>query len=152
MALSASGLFVPTIANIFANTIAVDLSSESNIKLALVNNSITPDFSTHDYWADLVSGHVTGTGWTTPYTLTTTTLTASSGTLLFDAYDVSASSTTLSNAYGCVIYDDSVTSPTDDPMVCLVYFGGTAYSTTNGTFAITWSSSPAAVFSIDCTP
>jgi hypothetical protein len=152
MALSASGLFVPSLINIFSNTIAVDLSSETNIKLGLLDNTGTPDFNTHDYWADLSAGAVTGTGWAASYTLTSTTLTASTGSLLFDAADVSASTTTLSNVYGAVVYDDSVTSPTDDPMICLIYFGGTAYNTTAGTFAITWSSSPQCIFQVDCTP
>lgn len=153
MALSASGLFVPSIINIFTNTVAVDLSSETNIKLALLNNSATPDFSTHDYWGDLSANEVTGTNWSAGgVALTTTSLTASSGTLLFDADNVSVASTTLSNVYGAVIYDDSVTTPTADAMICLVYFGGTAYNTTAGTFAITWSTSPNCIFQIDCTP
>ena len=152
MALSASGLFVKTFELILSNTVAVDLSSDANIKLALVNNSITPDFATHDYWNDLSSGHVTGTGWAAAQALTGTTYTSTGGSLYYDADNVSVASTTLSNAYGCVLFDDSVTSPSDDPMICLVYFGGSAYSTTNGTFAITWRTSPNAIFTIDMTP
>lgn len=152
MAITASGLFVPSIINIFTNTIAVDLGSETNIKVALLSNSATPDFSTHDYWGDLSGNEVTGTGWSAGgVVLTSTALSASSGTLLYDAGDVSESSTTISNARGCVVYDDSVTTPTADAMICLVNFGSD-YSTVAGTFAIQWSSSPAAIFTIDCTP
>ena len=53
MAVTASGLFVPSFINILSNTIAVDMSSETGIKCALISNSATPDFTTHDYWSDL---------------------------------------------------------------------------------------------------
>lgn len=152
MAVTASGLFVPSIINIFTNTIAVDLGSETNIKCALISNSATPNFDTHDYWGDLSANEVSGTGWSAGgVVLTSTALSASSGTLLFDAADVSQSSTTLTNARAAVIYDDSVATPTADAMICLVNFGAD-YSTVAGTFAITWSSAPAAIFTIDCTP
>lgn len=152
MALSASGLFVPTFVNILSNTIAADLSSETNIKLDLMDNSTTPDFNTHDYLADLSSGVVTGTGWATPYTLTTTALTPTTGSLYYDADDVSRTSTTLSGVYGCLIWDDGVATPTADALIALVYFGASPYSTVNGTFAINWSTSPSAIFTIDMTP
>lgn len=155
MAITASGLFVPSIINIFTNTIAVDLGSETNIKVALLSNLATPNFDTHDYWGDLSANEVTGTGWSAGgVALTSTALSASSGTLLFDAADVSESNTTLGDpnpVRGCVIYDDSVTTPTADAMICLVNFGSD-YSTVDGTFAIQWSSAPAAIFTIDFTP
>ena len=101
-----------------------------------------------DYWADLVSGHVTGTGWTEPYTLTTTSLNSSGGLMLFDAADVTATGTTLGDNYGCVIYDDSVITPFDDPMIALIYFGGLPYPTNNGTYTITWATGPGAQASL----
>lgn len=152
MAVTASGLFVPSFINILSNTIAVDLSSETNIKCALIDNSATPDFDAHDYWADLSANEVSGTGWSAGgVVLTTTSLSTSSGTLLYDADDVSETGTTLTNARAAVIYDDSVTTPTADALICLVNFGSD-YSTSAGTFAIQWSSSPAAIFTVDLTP
>jgi hypothetical protein len=152
MAITASGLFGTTFINILTNVIAADLGSETGIKLALISDSATPDFNAHDYWNDLSANEVTGTGWSAGgVVLTSTALSMSSGTLLYDAADVSQASTTLTNAMAAVVYDDSVTTPTADAMLCLVDFV-TAYSTSNGTFAITWSSSPAAIFTIDMTP
>ena len=79
MAVTASGLFVPSFINILSNTIAADLSSETGIKCALIDQSTaTPNFDTHDYWADLSAAEVTGTNWAAGgQVLTTTTLTAS---------------------------------------------------------------------------
>lgn len=152
MAVTASGLFVTTFQLILDNTIAVDLSSETNIKLALISDSATPAFDTMDYWADLSANEVTGTNWAAGgVALTSTTWTSTGGALMYDAANVSVASTTLSNAMAAVIYDDSVTTPTADAMICLVDFV-TAYSTSNGTFAITWSTSPNCIFSIDLTP
>lgn len=150
MAVTASGLFVPTFINILSNTIAVDMSSETGIKCALISNSATPDFDAHDYWADLSANEVTGTNWAAGgVVLTSTTLTASGGTLTFDAADVSESTTTITNARAAVIYDDSVTTPTADALIALVDFTAD-YSTVAGTFAINWNAS--GIYTIDMTP
>jgi hypothetical protein len=152
MAITASGLFVPTLVNALTNAIPLDLNSESNIKLALISDSATPNFDTHDYWNDLSANEVTGTGWAAGgVVLTSTTLSAASGALVFDAGNVSASSTTLSNPMAAVIYDAGVTTPTANALVCLIDFV-TTYPTSNGTFAITWSTSPDCIFSLDVTP
>ena len=57
--------------------------------------------------------------------------------------------TTLTNARAAVIYDDSVTTPTADALLCLVNFTQD-YSTSNGTFAITWNAG--GIFTLDLTP
>ena len=152
MAVTDSGLFVTTFQLILDNTIAVDLSSENNIMIALINNSATPDFAAHDYWADLSANEVSGTGWPAGgVALTSTTWTSTGGALMWDTANVSQASTTLTNARAAVIYDTSVSTPSNDAMICLVDFNAD-YSTSNGTFAITWSTSPNCVFSIDLTP
>ena len=58
-------------------------------------------------------------------------------TIAWAANNVSVASTTLSNAYGGYFY-----SNTNSPKYRIIgiYFGGSGYSTTAGTFAITWSS------------
>lgn len=148
MAVTASGLFYITFRDALSNTIALDLGAEDH-KIALISNSATPAFDTHDYWADLSGSEVTGTNWAAGgVALTGTAFSVSTGTLLWDATDVSVASTTLSSARAAVIYADSIGSK---PLICLVNFGAD-YSTSNGTFAITWSSSPQCVFSIDLTP
>ena len=72
-----------------------------------------------------------------------------SGTLIFDATDVSVASTTLTNARCYLLYNDSVAA---DRAIVLVNFGAD-FSTVNGTFGIQWAA-PASggVFNIDLTP
>lgn len=53
------------------------------------------------------------------------------------ANTASGSAATLTNAFGCLVYDDTVTA-TADRGVCYNYFGG-GNSVTNGTFTIVWS-------------
>lgn len=146
MAVTASGLFYPTFAGILANTLAIDLSAET-YKGALISNSATPNFSTHDTWSDLSANEVYGTGWAQGgVALTGTTISESpTGTLMVDATDVSAATTTLTNARAWVWY----ASPVGSELLVLVDFEGD-YSTVAGTFAITWAST--GVFNIDLTP
>ena len=146
MAVTASGLFYPTFAGILANTLAIDLTADT-YKGALISNSATPNFSTHDLWSDLSANEVYGTGWAQGgVALTGTTISESpTGTLMVDASDVSAATTTLTNARAYVWYASALTNE----LICLVNFGGD-YSTVAGTFAITWAAG--GVFNIDLTP
>jgi hypothetical protein len=61
---------------------------------------------------------------------------------IFDANDLAGGGTvTITNAYGCFVYDDTITAGTvADQGVCFNYFGG-AQSVTSGTFTIVWSAS-----------
>jgi hypothetical protein len=146
MAVTASGLFYPTFAAALQNTIALDLGLETH-KGALISNAATPNFDTHDHWADLSGSEVSGTGWAAGgIALTGTAVTVSSGTLVYDADDVSESGTTLTNARAYVLYADALAN---DDLIVLVDFGAD-YSTSAGTFSITWNAG--GIFTIDLTP
>jgi hypothetical protein len=152
MAVTASGLFVATFVDMFDTTqLAVDFDLETH-KIALYANSITPDFDASAANAAFgagafASGEVFGTGWATGgIALTGTTLTGASGTLTFDATDISATSTTLTNARCSMVYADALAG---NNALVLTNFGGD-YSTIAGTFAITWNA--AGIFYIDLTP
>jgi hypothetical protein len=69
------------------------------------------------------------------------------GSQMYDMGDVSVASTTLTSAVAARIYADALAG---DNLIVLVYFGGTAYSTVNGTFGIQWAAT--GVFAIDWTP
>jgi len=62
---------------------------------------------------------------------------STAGVAFFDADDLSSSTSTatITNAVGCLVYDNALT-PKQGP--CFNYFGG-ANSVTNGTFTIVWS-------------
>jgi hypothetical protein len=63
---------------------------------------------------------------------------------MFDAADLSGGgAVTLSNAFGCLVYDDTITAGTGgiaDQGISFNYFGG-AQSVTAGTFTIVWNAS-----------
>lgn len=120
-----------------------------NIKAALFDGTITPSqtvaASATAYaggvWAS--GGVVDASGWpAVGRQLLSVTSTSATGTYTFDAADtVSANSTTtLTNANGTLIYDDTLTTPVADQGICYNYFGG-ANSVTSGTFTIVWNAS-----------
>jgi len=118
------------------------------VKAALFNNSVVPD-------QDAVVGSTgfnTGT-WTLANEVTDATNWVSGGralasktftnaaaaTPMFDAADLAGGgNVTLTNAFGCLVYDDTITAGTvADQGVSFHYFGG-AQSVTAGTFTILW--------------
>lgn len=140
-----SGLYGLTLEKCLENGAAINLASDT-IKYQFSGNTYTPNFDTHDFIADFTD-EVTGDGYTTGgEALTSVTSGISGGTYTFDAADVSLASTTLPGVYGVVVFDDTVAS---DPLVACVNFGA-SYSTSSGTFAITWNAS--GIFTIDYTP
>jgi len=146
MAITASGLFGLTIEKCFNNGAAIDLEAETN-KCAMIQDTATPNFDTHDFWADLSGNEVSGTGYTAGgKAYTNTELTLSSGVLTYDAADVAWTSSTITDAMAAVGYADSVAS---DPLIFLSDFVS-AVSTVSGTFTIQWNAS--GIFTLDYTP
>jgi hypothetical protein len=129
------------------NTGDSGLVGANTINAALFNDTITPDkdatAANARYGAGVwASGGVSDvTNWpAVGRPLASKTLTTpSSGVTRFDAADTAGGGTlTLTNAYGCLIYNDSVTAGAVDQGVCYNYFGG-AQSVSGGTFTIVWS-------------
>lgn len=149
MAVTASGLYVPTFVDVLDTTqLALDLDLETH-KGALFNNSVTPNFTTDSAFgvAPYDANEVTGTNWPAGgVALTGTTFTGAAGTATFDATDVSVASTTISNARCYLLYADALAG---NNAIVLVNFGAD-YSTSNGTFAVTWHAS--GIFTVDLTP
>ena len=147
MAWSTSDVFRFWLAESVKRSTAFDLDGDT-FKAALYNNSITPD---QNVATDVLSGYNgSGSQWVTAnevshsgqwaaggVALTSPTVNSgTSGVVFWDASDTaSGSAATLSGAYGCLVYDDTLTN---DPGVCFNYFGG-SNSVTNGTFTIVWS-------------
>lgn len=128
----ASGVFGVTLRNVLNSTqLAVNTGSDT-FKMALVSDTYTPDFNAHDFFND-VTGEITGTGYTAGgNALTTVTLTAASGFLVFDADDTSWTGATFSGVRGRVIFDNTLTS---DPLLVATTFGSD-FSVTSGTFTV----------------
>jgi hypothetical protein len=86
---------------------------------------------------------VTSTGeWDTGgVALASVTSTFSSNVYTFDAADTASSAgATIAGAFGCLIYDDTITTPVADQGLCYLYFGG-SQSVTGGLFTVVYSAS-----------
>jgi len=128
--------------------------SADDIRCALFNNTPSPDASaavanTGFNTGQWVTGNeVTGgANWTTGgialASKTFTVLVAGSQTtasaVALDANDTAGGgNVTIANAYGCLIYDNTITAGTVAKQgLCFNYFGG-AQSVTAGTFTVVW--------------
>ena len=130
-----------------AGTSFTGLDSDT-VTVSLHNNSITPDKDA----AVGSTGFNTGQ-WTTTNEVTDATnwvsggrnlasktfTTPSTGVFMFDAADLAGGgNVTLTNAFGCFVYDNTISGGTvADQGVSYHYFGG-AQSVTAGTFTIIW--------------
>jgi hypothetical protein len=149
MAVTVSGFYNATWMDVLDTTqLALDLDLETH-RGALFSNSITPNFDTDTAYgvAPYNANEVTGTNWAAGGVLLTgTTLAISSGTIILDATDVSVASTTITAARFYLLYADALAGNNGIVGVNL----GADYSTSNGTFAITWAAGGYA--SLDLTP
>lgn len=150
MAWSNSKIFTTFITDVLNNTTAMDLNADT-FKAALYDNDITPSQTVASnvtayntgVWA--ISGNEVsdGTEWDAGgEPLTGVTSSFSSNVYTFDATDTPSGGTsaTLANVFGCLVYDDTITTPVADQGVCYNYFGGTN-SVTDGQFTIVWNAS-----------
>jgi hypothetical protein len=149
MAWSASKIFMATLEDMFENTTAVDLNSDT-FKAALYDNDITPDQTVTSantaydvgQWTAL-NNEVISTGeWDTGgVALASVTSSFTSNVYTFDAADTaSGAGATISGAFGCLVYDDTIATPVANQGLCYYYFGGTQ-SVTGGLFTIVWNAS-----------
>lgn len=127
----------------------LDYDATNMFKVSLYNNSITPDAdataanSAYNVgtWGTANEVYESGQWAQGGVVLASADVTAvAGGIIMFDANDTaSGSAFDGSNIYGCLIYADAVTTPVADQGVMFIYFGGTAFSVTNGTFTIQWA-------------
>jgi hypothetical protein len=151
MAWSASKIFTATITDLMNNTTAIDLNTDASIKAALYDNDITPDQTVASASTAYGAGQWVSAGnevsdaaeWpVTGQALGTITSGFATNVYTFDAADEvsDGTSATLAAVFGCLVYDDTITTPVIDQGLCYNYFGGTN-SVTDGTFTIVWHSS-----------
>jgi hypothetical protein len=123
-----------------------DLDSDT-FKVALYNNTPTPDNdvtsanSAYNVGQWVTANEVFQAGQWAQGGVALTSPTVNTGTadvVFWDAADTaSGSAATLANVFGCLVYDDTLTTPVADQGVCYNYFGGTN-SVTNGTLTVVW--------------
>jgi hypothetical protein len=148
MAWSNSKIFRIALANALGNVTALDLDADT-FKLANYNNSITPDQNVTaantaynaGQWASANEISQVGQWAAAGVPIASTVLDISTnGIVMFDGADVvSGSAATLSNVFGGLVYDDTLTTPVADQGLCYLYYGGAA-SVTNGTLTVQFAS------------
>lgn len=154
MAFSVSYVAEATARDAFKNAIALNWAGTSpdTFNVALFTNSVvpSPDTDPQTYAvAPWNANEVSGTGWSAGgVALTSLTLVIATGVgIKFSAGNVSQATTTLALAHGCILYDNTL-SP---KCVLFAITFGADYSTTAGTFAITWDGTNGIAL-IDLTP
>jgi hypothetical protein len=145
MAWTNSKIFRAFIADALDNTVALDLGADA-FKVALYNTTPTPDQNVTSanscynvgQWVTANEVYQAGQWAQAGVALGTPTLnSATAATVFFDAADTaSGSAATLAAVFGCLVYDDTMTSPADQG-ISYNYFGGTN-SVTNGTLTVVW--------------
>ncbi len=147
MAITASGLYLPTFEKQLIDTLGQSIEAETH-KVLLVLDAYTHDYTLHDFRDD-ITNEATGVGYTAGgVALTATEVTLAAGTATFDAADVSWANSTITLAMAAVHYYNVGTAATD-PLSLLSDFV-TGASTSSGTFTVQWSASGIATW--DLTP
>lgn len=150
MAWSNSKVFVSTAEDVWENTVAMDLLV-GTWKAALYDNDITPDQTVTSantaynvgQWTAAGNEVSDGTNWDAGgEPITGQTFTPSSNVLTLDATDTpqGGASCTLASVFGCLVYDDALTTPVANQGLSYHYFGG-SQGVTSGTFTIVWNAS-----------
>lgn len=143
-----SKIFSAFVTDALNRTNAFDLNADT-FKAALMNNVGTPDqtvaaastaYNTGQWTT--ASNEASNGGWTAGgLALTSVTSTFSSNVYTFDAADTAnGSAATIADTRGCLIYDDTLTTPVADQGVCYLAFGGLT-AVTSGTLTIQYNAS-----------
>lgn len=147
MAWSNSKIFRQFLADAVLNVAAFDLDSDT-FRVALYNNTITPDNDVTaansaynvGQWATAQELFEAGQWAQAGVALTTPVINVGTADVVFwDAADTaSGSAADLAAVNGCLVYDDTLTTPVADQGICYNYFGG-PNSVVNGTFTVVWA-------------
>lgn len=148
MAWTNSKIFRAFLADVLDNTAALDLGADVP-KVALYDNDITPDNDVTSANTAYNVGQWVTTGnevfeagqWAQGgVALASTSLNSGTADVVFyDAADTaSGSAADLASVFGCLVYDDTITTPVADQGICYNYFGG-SNSVVNGTFTVVWN-------------
>jgi hypothetical protein len=147
VAITAAGMYGLTLEKMLIDTAGQSLEAETH-KILMVTDTYTPDFTLHDFHAD-ITNEVAGTGYTAGgNTVTGTEITLASGTLTYDFADPTWPSSTISNAMAAINYFNVGSSATDQLILLMDFV--TAASSSSGTFTIQVSATGA--MTLDYTP
>ena len=153
MAITASGLYGLSIEKMLIDTLGESLEAEDHY-MALVTDTYTPNFDTHDFYNDLTNEIGSGGGYTTGgTTITTTEVTVGSpaaGQLKWDHDDATWAASTITNAMaGVDLTNVGGAASATNQLIALLDFV-TAVSTVSGLLTVQIAAN--GVFYLDYTP
>lgn len=147
MAWTNSKIFRAYLADSLCRTAPFDLNADA-FKVALFNNSITPDQNAASantaynagQWATANEIWQAGQWAQGGASLAGVVVdSATAGVVFLDATDTaSGAAATLNGFFGCQVYDDTVAAPVADQGVCYNYFGG-SQTVTAGQATVVWN-------------
>ncbi len=110
----------------------------TEIYVALLEDTYTPDQNNDDNWGEINANEVSGTGYTAGGAeIENKTFVQSGGTAVLDGDNVSWPNSTITARWG-VIYDNTPAGDADKKLLAYIDFGENK-STTDGTFELQWS-------------
>ncbi len=153
MAITASGAFGLTLEKAFLKTIPGSMEGASAMWVALITNTATPNFDTHDFWADLSAAEVTaGSGYTAGgmalASFVVTPGSPAAGQIMFDSDNPAWATSTITDAMAATIYFTTGNEATAQLFFLSDFV--TAATSSNGTFTVQVSANGWAY--IDYTP
>lgn len=119
----------------------IDLDTDT-IVCVLLTSSYTPNRTAHDTWSDVSANEISGTGYTAGgVELANKAVTHSTGTVTFDADDVSWSSATFTAKYAVLVKRAAGSLDPGDLLLAYVDLdtGGGSVSVTASTFTVAWN-------------
>ena len=148
MAWTNSKVFRQYLADIIDNTTAMDWVTDALVKAALYDTDVVPDNDVTaansayaaGQWVSAGNEVFDGAEWAVAgvnLASRTIDVTVADFVSLRAANTASGSSATLIAFFGCLVYDDTITTPVADQGFSYHYFGGTQ-SVTDGTATILW--------------
>ena len=160
MAWTTSEIFSAFITDSLAKTTLMDINADT-INASLNDTTCTPvqdaaSASTAYNTGAWATGKLTDTGSSAPAgwptvgrPLVTPAITFAANVVTFDAVDtVSANAvTTVTAAFGTLIYSDTIAAPVAKQGICYLYFGGTQ-TVTLGTLTLVWAAPPDGLFKL----
>jgi hypothetical protein len=147
MAWSASKIFVATLEDVHEQTAASFDVNTDTFKAALYDNDITPDQTVASantayaagQWVSASNEVFEAGQWAQAGVALSITSSFTSNVYTIDSTDTaSGSAADLAAVFGCLVYNDSITTPVADQGLCYNYFGG-SNSVVNGTFTVVWN-------------
>lgn len=146
---TSSKIFRSFLLDVLGNTSAWDLDSGADVpKVALYGNSGTPnqdDTIAHNAYngsggAWVTANEITDANWAAGgRPLVTGALqTGTAATAWYDAADTTGAGNVTVSAYGCLVYDDTLTTPVADPGMTYHAFAVQPSAVTAGTFTVVW--------------